>query len=1250
MKFDLQGRGAATFFGWIRYVLLSCVFASVAIPAFAAKTYADNGGGTVTDPTTGLTWMRCAMGQTWSGATCTREASTNTWEQANAITGTVTLGGQSDWRLPNVRELQTIVDRTRTWPAVDTTAFPSFPSMHYWSSSPNAISSPGYARSVYLNGADLQSKDRSGSHLVRLVRNSQINGQASQTIDTISFGPTSLSVGGTSTISATAGSGLAVTFSSTTPTICSVLGSNVTGLQAGTCTVAANQSGNANYTPAPQVTQSTVVSQNLQTIGPISFTPATLAVGGATTAIATATSGLVVTFNSITPTRCAVSGATVVALETGSCTIAANQAGDDSFAAAAQVTKDISITQANVTDLIDLSDVTQIDAGYQYTCAVTATGGVKCWGLNSRGQLGDGTKSSRGSATNVTGLTSGVVAVSVGRGSSEVSHTCALTTSGAVKCWGANESGQLGDGTTVERLTPVDVVGLGGGAVAVSSGGQHTCAVMTSGDVKCWGDNALGQLGDGTQVQRLTPVRVVGLNAPTVAISTSFQHTCAISNVGGAFCWGSNVSGELGDGTTVSRSTPIGVSSLENGTQAISAGGVPYAQVVNFMQGGLQTCAVTAAGGVKCWGENQVGGHLTPYEVSGLTSGVASVSTGALGGYYSLGHSYWVETHACALKTNGSVACWGGNSGGQLICTDAANPVSPVEVLGIKSPSKQVSAGGSHTCALSVGGLVECWGGKEGSIRVSATDPPACQPRSVTVTASGLTVQQIAFSGPTSVPIAGSAEIMATGGDSGNPVIFTSLTPSTCSITGSAVSGLTGGLCIVAGNQLGNDVYEPAVQVLHKLRVGDPIAQVIAFGDIPPIAVGGTGKLVASASSGLPVTFSSNTPSICAVSRDNVSGLATGICTIAADQMGDQVYARAPQTTKDISVSKTVNQSISFGVAPSVSVGSTGTLSATATSGLAVSLSSSTERYCTVVGSIVTGVSVGTCTIVADQAGNATYAPAPQVTQNITIQPAVVASPHRLLNIATRGRVETVDNVMIAGFIIQGSTPKKVLIRARGPSLAAAPFNVPGTLSDPFLTLYSGATPIDSNDDFAQHANAAQIPADWIPANAKEAAIVTTLNPGAYTAIVNGVAATSGVAIVEVFEIDQPDTPLINIATRGPVYTGDNVMIAGLIIQGDAPKTVLITARGPSMAGPPHNVPGTLANPTLSLFSGQTVIATNDNWTEAANAAQIQTAIGAPSNTLESAILVTLQPGAYTAIVSGAGGGTGLAIVEVFAQ
>jgi serine protease AprX len=347
----------------------------------------------------------------------------------------------------------------------------------------------------------------------------------------------------------------------------------------------------------------------------------------------------------------------------------------------------------------------------------------------------------------------------------------------------------------------------------------------------------------------------------------------------------------------------------------------------------------------------------------------------------------------------------------------------------------------------------------------------------------------------------------------------------------------------------------------------------------------------------------------------------------------------------EVPASQTIG-SISFS-STTLTTSSPVTVSATASSGLPIAFSSATQSICTINGSTVTGIAPGTCTIAANQAGNASFLAAPQVTANITV---TAANPTRLLNIATRGKVETVDNVMIAGFIIQGSSAKKVLIRARGPSLAVAPFNVPGTLADPFLTLYSGATPIDTNDDFAQHANAAQIPADWTPANAKEAAIVTTLSPGAYTAIVNGVSSTSGVAIVEVFELDQPGTPLINIATRGPVQTGDNVMIAGLIIQGDAPKTVLITARGPSMAGPPHNVPGTLSDPVLTLFSGQTPIASNDNWPQAANAAQIQTAIGAPSNTLESAILITLQPGAYTAIVNGASNATGLGIVEVFAQ
>jgi hypothetical protein len=133
-----------------------------------------------------------------------------------------------------------------------------------------------------------------------------------------------------------------------------------------------------------------------------------------------------------------------------------------------------------------------------------------------------------------------------------------------------------------------------------------------------------------------------------------------------------------------------------------------------------------------------------------------------------------------------------------------------------------------------------------------------------------------------------------------------------------------------------------------------------------------------------------------------------------------------------------------------------------------------------------------------------------------------------------------------------------------------------------------------------------------------------------------------------VFEVDTPTSPLINISTRGAVLTGNNVMIGGFIIQGDTPQTVVVRARGPSLAA--AGVPGVLANPVLTLYSGATAIAANDDWQTAANAAQLSASGFAPSNPQEAAILITLNPGAYTAIVTGAGGTTGVGIIEVFAQ
>jgi hypothetical protein len=257
--------------------------------------------------------------------------------------------------------------------------------------------------------------------------------------------------------------------------------------------------------------------------------------------------------------------------------------------------------------------------------------------------------------------------------------------------------------------------------------------------------------------------------------------------------------------------------------------------------------------------------------------------------------------------------------------------------------------------------------------------------------------------------------------------------------------------------------------------------------------------------------------------------------------------------------------------------------------------------------------------------------------------------PPRLVNLSTRMQVGTGDDVMIGGFVIGGSTSKTVAIVATGPSLSA--FGIANPLANPKLTLVrsSDQQAIATNDDWQSAANAAQLQAaGFAPSHPNEAAILVNLQPGAYTAIVEGVGGGTGVSVIGVYEVDHLETPLINLATRGHVLTGNDVMIGGFIIQGAAPRTVAIVATGPSLAQ--LGITSPLANPTLTLVraSDQTVVATNDDWQSAANAAQLQAAGLAPSNALESAILVTLPPGAYTAVLSGVSNGTGIGIIGVY--
>jgi alpha-tubulin suppressor-like RCC1 family protein len=322
-----------------------------------------------------------------------------------------------------------------------------------------------------------------------------------------------------------------------------------------------------------------------------------------------------------------------------------------------------------------LASASQVAAGAAHTCAVTAGGGVKCWGYNYQGQLGNGTTTDRLIPAAVVGLSAGIQAVAAGG-----AHTCALTTGGGVKCWGDNTYGQLGDGTITSRLTPVNVVGLSRGVKAIAAGGSHTCALTGGNGVKCWGSNSNGQLGDSTTTDRSIPVPVVGLSKGVLAITAGESHTCAVRYGVGVKCWGYNYHGQLGDGTTTDRNTPVDVVGLSSGEMAIAAG-FDY------------TCAVTAVGGVKCWGAEN---GLTPADVVGLSSGVTTVAAGAY--------------HTCALTTGGGIKCWGWNWTGQLGDGTRFDRSVPVVVVGLSSGVTVINAGSEHTCAVTAGGGVKCWG------------------------------------------------------------------------------------------------------------------------------------------------------------------------------------------------------------------------------------------------------------------------------------------------------------------------------------------------------------------------------------------------------------------------------------------------------------------------------------------------------------------------------------------------------------
>lgn len=316
----------------------------------------------------------------------------------------------------------------------------------------------------------------------------------------------------------------------------------------------------------------------------------------------------------------------------------------------------VSGNSSNVpTAIADTSAYMVVAGGEVHTCGVTATGAAKCWGRNVFGQSGTGNNSEVATPTQVVGLTSGVQSITCG-----LRHSCALMSSGAVKCWGYNSDGELGNGGPSDSNTPVDVTGLSSGVTAVQAGDFHTCALLNSGGIKCWGYNASGQLGNGSPASSNIPVDVAGLPGRALSVSGGATHTCAVIDGGSVVCWGSNGSGQLGNS---GGSTTSAVAANITGVSAIAAGD-------SF------TCALVSGGGIKCWGlgnDGRLGNGSTtssaaPVDVIGLASPASLLSVG--------------QGHACALLTNSSVQCWGANGSGQLGNSTTTSSSTPVTVSG----------------------------------------------------------------------------------------------------------------------------------------------------------------------------------------------------------------------------------------------------------------------------------------------------------------------------------------------------------------------------------------------------------------------------------------------------------------------------------------------------------------------------------------------------------------------------------------
>jgi hypothetical protein len=757
---------------------------------------------------------------------------------------------------------------------------------------------------------------------------------------TISFGAIpSQAVGTSFTLSASASSGLPVSYSVVPNGNCSVSGNVVTLLNTGNCGVVASQSGNRVYAAAATVGQIIVVTNQTAQAQTITFLaiPAQT-VGGTVTLSATASSGLAVTFASTTSSVCTVSGMTASLVGTGTCTIVASQNGSSTYAAAANVTQSFSVNVQ--TQTITFNPIPAQTLGTTLTVSATASSGLPV----SFTVVPNGNCSISGS---------GVTFLNVGN--------CGVIAS------------QAGNSTFA----------------AAASVGQ--IIVVNNPTPQTINFPAIAAQTVGTSLN-LTATATSGL---TVGFASSTTGVCTVSGTAASFVTSGTctiVASQAGNGS---------YAAAPNVTQSFIV--VGKAQTISFpaiaspTAGTTATLSATASSGLTVGFASSTASVCTVSgtTVSFVTAGTCTIVASQAGNSAFAaaanvtqnisvsGETQTINFPAIATQTAGTTLNLSAAASSGLTVAFASSTTSVCTVSGTTA-----SFAGAGTCTIVAS--------QTGNSTYAAA---ASVSQSFTVNAAALKAQTITFNAIAAQTVGTSLTLTATA-SSGLAVTYSVVPNGNCSVSGSVVTFLNTGNCGVVAAQAGNGTYAAAASVGQIIVVNNPTPQSITFPAIATQTVGAAVTLGATASSGLAVSYTSSTTSVCTVSGSTASMVGAGTCTIVASQPGNGTYSAAASVTQSFTVNAAAlkSQTITFNAIAAQTVGTTLTVSATASSGLPVSFSIVQNGNCSISGSVVTFLNTGNCGVIASQAGNSTYAIAPAVGQVIVVN---AASPSFSLSLSS---------------------------------------------------------------------------------------------------------------------------------------------------------------------------------------------------------------------------------------------------------